>query len=259
MHEFLTGRTGHPGLEELRKYRYAHRGFHDKPVVPENSLPAFWRAIEHGFGAEFDVHLTKDGQMVVFHDDTTDRCTGQSGTLEDRTLEEVRALRLEGTEEQIPLFDEVLALFEDSGLPLIIELKVVRGNYNELSEKVCKRLDSYKGRFCIESFDPRAVAAVRKLRPVFIRGQLASDFVQSPESSPKGTRWILTNLKMDTLSKPDFVAYNFDFKENGAFRKAVRKGIQGVVWTIRTPQAMKEAEKLGYICIFERFDPDMDL
>ena len=67
MKETLTGRTGHPGLELLRRYRYAHRGFHDKPHIPENSLAAFSRAIKHGFGAELDIHLTKDGKLVVFH------------------------------------------------------------------------------------------------------------------------------------------------------------------------------------------------
>ena len=255
MHETFTGRTGHPELEHLRKYRYAHRGFHDKPQIPENSLAAFKRAIEHGFGAELDVHLTKDGQMVVFHDDTTDRCTGESGTIEDRTLEEVRRLRLEGTDQQVPLFDEVLELFENSGMPLIIELKAVRGNHRELAEKVCSRLDSYKGKYCIESFDPRAIAAVRKFRPDTVRGQLSSDFVKDPGTSPKNLRRILTDLKMDFLSKPDFVAYNFDYHTNPAFVKAVKRGIQGVVWTIHTPEDMKEAERLGYICIFERFDP----
>ena len=77
MKEFMTGRTGHPKLELLRRYRYAHRGFHDKPQVPENSLAAFRRAIERGFGAELDVHLTKDGKLVVFHDSTLQRCTGR--------------------------------------------------------------------------------------------------------------------------------------------------------------------------------------
>ena len=55
----LRCRKGHPKWELLKKYRYAHRGFHDKPVIPENSLPAFRRAIEHGFGAELDVHLLR--------------------------------------------------------------------------------------------------------------------------------------------------------------------------------------------------------
>ena len=62
----LRCRKGHPKWELLKKYRYAHRGFHDKPVIPENSLPAFRRAIEHGFGAELDVHLMKDESFDPF-------------------------------------------------------------------------------------------------------------------------------------------------------------------------------------------------
>lgn len=64
----------------------------------------------------------------------------------------------------MPLLDDVLALFEGKQ-PLIIELKTAKGNHRALAEAVCKRLDSYKGDFCIESFDPLAVADVRKLRP----------------------------------------------------------------------------------------------
>ena len=51
----LRCRKGHRKWEVLKKYRYTHRGYHDKPVVPENSLPAFRRAIERGFGAELEI------------------------------------------------------------------------------------------------------------------------------------------------------------------------------------------------------------
>ena len=87
----LRCRKGHPKWELLKKYRYAHRGFHDKPVIPENSLPAFRRAIEHGFGAELDVHLLKDGTLAVFHDSDLRRCANVDGQIEDLTLEEPRA------------------------------------------------------------------------------------------------------------------------------------------------------------------------
>ena len=62
-------------LEELKKYRFAHRGLHDKPEVPENSLLAFERACERGFGIEFDVHLTKNGKLAVMHDSGLKRVT----------------------------------------------------------------------------------------------------------------------------------------------------------------------------------------
>ena len=52
----------------FKKWRYAHRGYHDKPRIPENSIPAFRRAVQCGFGAELDVHLMKDGHLAVIHD-----------------------------------------------------------------------------------------------------------------------------------------------------------------------------------------------
>mgnify|MGYP001631700341 FL=1 len=138
----LQGRRNHPLWKTFRHQRFCHRGYHDKPQIPENSLPAFRRAIDHGWGAELDVHLLKDGTLAVFHDSDLSRCAGVSGMIEDLTLPELKKLRLEGTDEQIPLFDEVLALFADAA-PLIIELKSANGNHYALTNAVCERLDSY--------------------------------------------------------------------------------------------------------------------
>ena len=143
----LQGRRNHPLWSCFRAQRFAHRGYHDKPQIPENSLPAFRRAIAHGWGAELDVHLLKDGTLVVFHDSSLSRCTGAQGMIEDLTLAELKALRLEGTDEQIPLFDGVLALFE-TATPLIIELKTAGNNHRALTKAVVERLDNYSGEFC---------------------------------------------------------------------------------------------------------------
>ena len=253
----LKGRTDHPLWPKLKAYRYAHRGYHDKPAIPENSLPAFRRAIERGWGAELDVHLLKDGTLAVFHDSDLARCTGEEGTLEDLTYEEMKALRLEGTDEQIPAFDEVLALFEGVA-PLIIELKTHKGNHRALSEAVCKRLDRYYGLFCIESFDPRAVADVKEMRPAICRGQLASDFIKDPEDLPLYQRVILTNLLLNVKARPDFIAFKFEDRFCRANRRAVDKlGLQEVSWTIRSKLDLQVVEAAGAIPIFEKFDPDL--
>ena len=78
------------------------------------------------------MHLLKDGTLAVFHDSDLERCANVEGEIEDLTLDELKQLRLEGTDEQIPTFDEVLALFEHE-TPLIIELKTARGNHMALS------------------------------------------------------------------------------------------------------------------------------
>lgn len=252
----LRCRKGHPKWELLKKYRYAHRGFHDKPVIPENSLPAFRRAIEHGFGAELDVHLLKDGTLAVFHDSDLRRCANVDGQIENLTLEELKQLRLEGTDEQIPTFDEVLALFE-SATPLIIELKTARGNHHALVKAVCERLDTYKGEFCIESFDPFALIDVKKLRPEICRGQLSMNFCKDPSGLPFYKRVIAGNMLLNFLTRPDFIAYKFeDRKALSPTLCRTLWGIQEVSWTIRQKEDLLNAEQAGSIGIFECFDPD---
>lgn len=237
--------------------RYAHRGFHKKPEIPENSMAAFRRALEHGFPVEFDVHLIADGSLVIFHDDDLERETGVKGQIEDYDITNLRKLRLEGTDEQIPTFDEVLDLFEDSGLPLLIELKVARGNYKALAEAVCKRLDSYRGEFVIESFDPRALIQVRKLRPDFIRGQLAQNFFRNREGLPFYQAVMLTHLMFNMLARPDFIAFRFEDIDFKSVRNAVdKRGLAEASWTITTPGEYKEALRRGAVPIFEQFDPE---
>ena len=243
---------------------FAHRGFHSKPEIPENSLPAFRRAAERGWGAEFDVHLLSDGTLAIFHDSELERCTGVKGNIEALDFEKMRKLRLEGTDEVIPTFDEVLDIFEHSDnrhgnpCPLIIELKPV-GNIQALVRAVCDRLDSYKGDFCIECFDPRALIALKQYRPEIVRGQLAQDFLIHDVGLPWYQRRMLANLWWDKITKPDFVAYQFSDRKNRALRRETdKKGIQEVSWTIRSKKEFDAAIAAGCVPIFEGFDPEKD-
>ncbi|MBO2516948.1 MAG: glycerophosphodiester phosphodiesterase [Clostridiales bacterium] len=252
----LRGRTGHKVFAVLEKYRFAHRGFHDKPAVPENSIPAFCRALERGWGAELDVHLLKDGSLYVFHDSKLQRCTGAEGVIEDLDCKSVRELRLEGTDEKIPSFDEVLNLFEGKA-PLIIELKAYNRNHEALTKAVCERLDRYKGDFCIESFDPRVLEVLRKIRPDICRGQLAQDFQKNGDGVQPLLRRPLAHLWWNVWTRPDFIAYRFEDRDCRDLRRCVDKlGIKEVSWTIRSRETLLEAEKNGCIPIFETFDPD---
>lgn len=241
----------------LKKFRYAHRGFHDKPQIPENSMPAFERAIEHGFGVEFDVRLIKDGTLVVAHDSSLKRCMGEEGIIENLTLEEVKKLRLERTENQVPTFDEVLNLFESSGLPLVIELKHHGANHYALAKAACERLDNYKGVFCVESFDPRVLMDLKKLRPGIIRGQLAKDFVKDGEDVPAvWQRYLLTDLFFNFITKPHFISYRFEDRANEVNQRCIKKGLLQFNWTICNKEDLLTVEKEGAVPIFERFNPN---
>ena len=252
----LRGRANHPAWETLTKFRYAHRGLHDRTNgVPENSLAAFRRAAEHGFGAELDVHLTRDGRLAVIHDDSLLRTAGVDVKASELTAEELAQYRLEGTDEKIPFLEEVLPIFQGRA-PLIVELKV-EDNAAELARAVCGLLDQWNVDYCIESFHPAAILWLRKNRPDVCRGQLSEDFVSS-----KGTKlgfladFAMTHLLTSFLTQPDFIAYDWHGRKEPSVRLSKKLwGVQEVSWTVKDRGTMEALEKDGAISIFEGFIP----
>ena len=85
----------------------AHRGLHDK-TSPENSIPAFEKAIENGYAVELDVQLLSDGTVIVFHDSSLSRLTNNDGYVKFLTKSDLEMLTLAGTKERIPTNEEVL-------------------------------------------------------------------------------------------------------------------------------------------------------
>lgn len=253
----LRCRRGHPAWKILRLWRYAHRGYHDKPAIPENSMAAFRRALDHRFGVELDVHLMKDGKLAVIHDSSLKRTAGVDVAVEDLTAEELKQYHLEGTDEQIPLLEEVLDLFQGQ-TPLIVELKAERGNHAALAAATVAMLDKYQVQYCIESFDPRCLQWLRKNRPEIVRGQLSEQFARHGDGTDLSgaVRFILSNLLMNFLTVPDFIAYRFSDRGCLSVRWCRRfYRVQEINWTITDRRDMEEAEKAGNLVIFERFDP----
>ncbi len=255
-----------PDYKPFHGYLYAHRGLHNmNPYLkeegnpyycnggcfPENSYSAIKRAVEHGYGIEFDVHLTKDGIPVVFHDDTLLRICGIEGKLKDYTYEELQQFRLLGTEETIPTFAEILNLV-DGKVPLIIEYKV-EGNANALCSTCDKILSDYKGLYCIESFHPLAVRWYRKNRPEVVRGQLSENFMQT---TPSPLFFLLGHLLFNFLTAPDFIAYNYKHA-NSLSRILCRKLYRclSVAWTIRSREQLEQSKSHFDLFIFEDFIP----
>ncbi|MBP3479176.1 MAG: glycerophosphodiester phosphodiesterase [Oscillospiraceae bacterium] len=251
----LRCRKGHKGLQSLQGWAYAHRGLHGNGV-PENSMQAFRLALEHGYGIELDVHLMADGELAVIHDPSLKRTAGVDVMIEDLTKADLVRYNLEGTDEKIPLFSEVLDLFSGKA-PLIVELKAERNNHAALSEAVCKMMDSYQGAYCLESFDPRCVRWLRQNRPDQIRGQLTENFVANSKSKlPFVLKFILTKQLMNFLTLPDFIAYkSADRKRLGNFICRKLWGAQGVTWTIKTQEEFDDAVKGNWLPIFEGFRP----
>lgn len=251
----LRGRRNRNGFRALRGRAYAHRGLHGNGV-PENSMAAFRLALNKGYGIELDIHLMKDGRLAVIHDASLKRTAGADVKIEDLTAEDLASYRLEGTDQAIPLFADVLELFHGKA-PMIVELKAERGNHAALCAAVCEALAKYDGAYCIESFDPRCIAWLKKHRPDIIRGQLAENYLPNKRSPlPWVLRLALTAHLFNFLTSPDFIAYNFAHRKRlGTMLCRKLWGIQGVAWTIQSQEDFDTAVSEGWIPIFEGFEP----
>lgn len=250
----VRGRKGHPGMEAIRGWVYAHRGLHGEGR-PENSMAAFRAALENGYGIELDVHLLADGNLAVIHDASLKRTTGQDALIEDLTTGDLKTCFLDGTLQTIPTFQEVLDLFGGKA-PLIVELKAERNNCAALVDTAVKQLAGYTGAYCIESFDPRCVLHLKKHYPQLIRGQLAENFLKSKGKLSWAIKFMLTHQLSNFLLQPDFVSYRFaDRKNLGNFLVRKLWGVQGVTWTVRSPKDHQTAVEEGWIPIFESYKP----
>lgn len=251
----LRGRANHPLLRRLRRWKYAHRGLHGNGV-PENSMAAFRLALENGYGIELDIHLMADGNLAVIHDSSLKRTANADVNIEDLSTADLQKFTLEGTEETIPTFRQVLDLFAGKA-PLIVELKSEGDNHAELTETACKILDGYEGLFCLESFDPRCIRWLKKNRPDIVRGQLAHNSIHDSQGNVSFLlRFLMTNLLSNFWNTPDFIAYQFCDRYRLSVRIARKLWkIQGVSWTLRTQEENDTAMQEKWIPIFEGFKP----
>lgn len=236
---------------------FAHRGlFDNEHLIPENSLPAFSRAVENGYGIELDVHLTRDERLVVFHDDSLSRVCSCSGDPRQMTLHALQECKLLDTMERIPTLEEVLALVRGQ-VPLLIELKNCP-RPQALVLETLKRLDAYRGEYLIESFSPLVLRQLRRVRPEITRGQLVTPPSGGDSSVSKPTMRALSLLLLNCLSRPNFVAYNQSMDRSFTIfmqRRLFRTPL--AAWTVRTQAELDRLKNRASIIIFEGFVPSV--
>ncbi|MCQ2500659.1 MAG: glycerophosphodiester phosphodiesterase [Lachnospiraceae bacterium] len=237
-------------------WSYAHRGLWDMDLqIPENSLPAFSRAVESGFAIELDVHLTKDKQLVVFHDDTLKRMCQLDEKVEEMTYDQISRYALKGTDYCAPLLPEVLELV-NGRVPLLIEMKLPTRDLS-LCPVLASLLDSYTGNYMIESFQPFGLRWFRKNRPEVLRGQLSARYKPSePPALP--LKIASTELLLNWISRPDFIAYNYrHYGSLGSILNARLFRTPYWVWTIRSEKAYATCKKRFDGVIFEKMLPEI--
>lgn len=243
-----------PDSSALMEHYYAHRGLHDpKEGVPENSMAAFRRAVEGGYGIELDVQLSKDDIPVIFHDATLTRMCGVDKQVNELTLAQLKELRLAGTGEQIPTFREFLELV-DGRVPLIVEIKMEKRN-DRIPEEVNRLLSDYKGVYCIESFHPAALIWYRKHRPDVFRGQLCTNFNKENQNRSLPL-FLLGKMLTNIAARPDFIAYNWLYRSDLSRKICCRLyHALPVAWTVRSQEELDICRKDFRLFIFEDFLP----
>lgn len=234
----------------LVKKSISHRGFHNGGNIPENSIKAFDAAIENDFAIELDVHILKDENVVVFHDDNLKRMTGVDKVIEKCTYDEISQLKLLNSDENIPLFKDVLELVNGK-VELLIELKscIMIGR---LEEKTYQLLKKYNGEYAIQSFNPFSVGWFKRHASNITRGQLSGS--HKGNSLNIVTKFLLKNLLLNLISKPDFINYEIDYLNSLPIVLQRRKKKLIVGWTARSEKEYISALNKCKNVVFEGFN-----
>lgn len=232
----MTPPIRHPYLDHPGPIAFAHRGGAADGL--ENTARQFRCAVEAGYRyIETDVHVTRDGRLVAFHDATLDRVTDGAGLIADLPWRDVEQARVAGRE-PVPLFEELLTAFPEVRWNVDVKAEPALLPFLELIE----RTDAWD-RVCLGSFsEARVVRAQRLAGP-----RLATSY---------GTRGVL-NLRLRSWGVPvtvrrSAVAAQVPEAQSGVpvvdrrfVRTAHARGLQVHVWTVNEPERMHRLLDLG--------------
>jgi len=226
----------------------AHRG--GALLWPENSLRAFRGALELGADyLEFDVHLSRDGEVIVIHDPTLDRTTTGTGPVRERSLTELRLLRLKdgtgaATSEPIPTLDDVVALAALGHRRMLLEIKVDerRRRYLGIEEKIVAVLDRHGmgAATVVMAFEAETWGRMRALRPDIAAGALYSPGTLRAMGSTASRE-----LEAAHAAGVAVVGLRQDLVDAAIVAAARRAGITLGVWTVNEPGALRRFAELG--------------
>lgn len=240
--------------KQMAAYRgtmFAHRGYHCAGKgIPENSIPAFRAALDRNYGIELDIHITKDHQLVVFHDDTLTRMCKIEKYPEEMTLQELKNCTLSDTREHIPTFEEVLSLVNGQ-VPLLIELKMPDRS-TALCERAYRTLKSYQGPYLVQSFNTLGLHWFYANAPHILRGQLASNLTKNDKKPHWVFRFLAKHLMLNFWGHPDFISYKL--ADLPTFNTTLLRRFFGTpfaVWTIKNHRELEKGSLHYDMQIFE--------
>lgn len=231
---------------------FCHRGLYTlDQSISENSLGAFQRSIEMGYGIELDVQLSHDGKVYVFHDDDLKRMTGVEGLLEEKTSDELDQMRLIGSGEKIPLLRDVLDLVKGQ-VPMLVELKSTFRREEAVSA-VIELMKGYAGDYAYCSFDPLILRAIKVQAPSQLRG-LNMEYSMDKKQFQLVTRVVLQFALLNFMITPDYLSV--DYARVPLVYKFWRKtGSYGMKWAVPSQERENELTGSCETIIFEHYLP----
>ncbi|WP_350334632.1 glycerophosphodiester phosphodiesterase family protein [Coralliovum pocilloporae] len=250
----------HQGLDWLTSRPIAHRGYHNPSEGRmENGVKAIAAAVENNFSIELDVQLTSDREALVFHDETLDRLTHETGPVLARSSADIKTLPFCETDDRIATLGEILDLV-NGRVPVIVELKSHWDKSDFLVRRTIEIARAYKGPIAIMSFDPFMVAGLRTLAPNIPRGIVAERrFTEQGQTVTPFQAFYLGNLCHWLQTRPDFISYainDLPAPVPSAIRRWTR--IPLICWTVRTAEQRRKAAIECDQITFEGFHPDRD-
>ncbi|MDE7312304.1 MAG: glycerophosphodiester phosphodiesterase [Eubacterium sp.] len=213
---------------------WAHRGA--SAYAPENTLAAFQQAAETGAdGIELDVQKTKDGRLVVIHDETVDRVSRASGWVRDFTYEELRKINVNQHFPQfgiqaVPTLEEVYELIRPTGLTVNVELKTGVVFYPEIEEQVLDvtKCMGMQDRVIYSSFNHYSIRKIRRLQSDAVTGMLYQDgIIGAAEYASKTVQANALHPAVFNVQYPDF------------FKECQKYGLKVHVWTVNEANYMR--------------------
>ena len=245
-----TGRKAR--MQAFERQYIAHRGFHDnRSECPENSLPAFERAIQMGYGIELDVQLTKDGEMVVVHDEEIDRVSDGSGFVKDYTLAELKILNFNKTHPEyqdvkIPTLREVYEALKPTGMTINVELKTGIFWYKDLEKKVLELTKEMEmeDRVIYSSFNHYSIAKILELDPKASTGILYADIIYDVVNYAK-------KIGTGALHPATFHVQMADF-----LQQYVESDLAVHVWTVNNKAEIERLMEAGVDAVITNY-PDV--
>lgn len=245
-----------PGLDWLTARPVAHRGLHGNGIV-ENSLSAAAAAVTENYAIEVDLQLSADGEVVVFHDETLERLTSETGEVSARSAADLSKIALNGSSDAIPTLADLLHTVAGR-VPLVLELKSSWNGDARLAARVADALVPYDGPVAVMSFDPALVKALRRIAPGLPRGIVAERWYRykSWDFLSFWQRQRLGLLLHIFSTRPHFVAYaQYDLPAVAPFIVRHLLGMKLLSWTVRTEKERQRVRWWAQQIIFEFIRP----